>query len=109
MKRDYFPVPDNCCLDGIAATLFDIAQIDLQRQSYQEAFEHLSESYEILIKIGRLDGIAFVGMDLGNLLCKAGHKDQGLEILHRSKDGFKKLGQEELALSVEEIIRSFEG
>jgi tetratricopeptide (TPR) repeat protein len=43
--------------DGIANALWAVAQIELQQQHYQEAFEHLAKSYGILQQIGRLDGI----------------------------------------------------
>jgi len=93
-------------LDSKAATLWDIAQVALKQQSYQKAFDYLSESYRLNLKIGRLDGICFVGMDLGMLLCQAGQREQGLEILTRSRDGFIKLGQQAMASRVEEMIDS---
>jgi hypothetical protein len=81
-----------------SVTLLDIARIELQR-----------ESYALGLKTRRLDVICCVGIDLGILLCQAGQKEEGLEILNRSKEGFKKLGQEELALRIEKFIRGFEG
>ncbi len=68
-------------LSEIAAALLDIAIIKMQRKLFQEAFEHLSESYVILKKIRRLDGNYVVGLDLGKLLCQEGQKEKGMEIL----------------------------
>ncbi len=89
-----------------AHTLWGMAQIELKCESYQEAFEHLNESYTLNMKLGRLDGICFVGRDLGRLLCQAGQKEQGMEILTRSRDGFIKLGREQQAGQIEEIMRA---
>ena len=40
---------------------------------------------------GPLDGICVVGLDLGQLLCAAGQRERGIEILTRSSDGFARL------------------
>ncbi len=90
--------------DGIANALWSVAQIELQQQRYQEAFEHLAMSYTINQRLGRLDGICFVGLDLGQLLCAAGQRDEGLQILSRSRDGFRHLGWTQLAEQVESLI-----
>ncbi|MFP4310243.1 MAG: hypothetical protein ACLFQQ_23770, partial [Desulfococcaceae bacterium] len=94
-------------LDGIAAASYDIAQIEIQQQDWQSAFEHLSESYTINMKLGRLDGICMVGIDLGQILCASGNAESGLEILTRSRDGFLKLGRPDYAQHVEGIIAQF--
>jgi len=61
------------------------------------------------MQIGRLDGICFVGIDLGQILCGGGHKEEGLKILMRSRDGFIKLGQTGLAEQVNGLIAQIEG
>ncbi len=71
---------------------------------HADAFEQLKESYQILMKLGRLDGICFVGLDFGQLLCGAGHKTEGIEILNRSMEGFSQLGQLNLARQVAGLI-----
>ena len=91
-------------VDGIAAALFDIAQIDIERKDYGPAAERLSESYAIFLGTGRLDGICAVGLDLGQLLCAAGQKEKGIEILTRSRDGFAQLGQQAYADHVAQLI-----
>jgi len=94
-------------LDGIANTLWSMAQIDLHHKQHQQAYEKLSQSYDINLKLDRLDGICWVGLDLGRLLCGGGHRDEGLEILIRSKEGFNKLGWVELAEQVGNLIDSY--
>ena len=94
-------------LDEIANTLWSLASIEKDREAYQQAFEYLATSYRIIRKIGRLDGIAYVGLDLGLLLCQAGKADQGIPILQRSLEGFRHLGQEAMAGHVQAIIAHF--
>jgi hypothetical protein len=94
-------------MDGIANTLWSIAQIDLQRKDYQMALKRLTTSYEIILKLGRLDGICYVGFDLGVLLCMEGQKEQGIAILRRSEEGFIQLGQKKLTQRVRSKISEF--
>jgi len=70
------------------------ARIELAQHKLQDAFAHLAESYAINLKLGRLDGICMVGLDLGQFLCMSGQREQGLAVLARSRDGFQKLGRE---------------
>ncbi|MBK8090927.1 MAG: CHAT domain-containing protein [Verrucomicrobiaceae bacterium] len=78
--------------DGEANALWSIAKIEVEKQEWQAAYEHLAASYAINLQLGRLDGISFVGLDLGRLLCAAGEQQKGLAILERSLAGFQKLG-----------------
>jgi tetratricopeptide (TPR) repeat protein len=94
-------------VDGIAHALWNIAQIEVQREQYQEAYQHLHEAYDLLTKLGRLDGICCIGLDLGTLLCRAGHAEDGIPILQRSLEGFNRLGQLEAAKSTQAILASF--
>lgn len=48
-----------------------------------------------------------MGLDLGQLLCGAGHTEPGLEVLTRSRDGFLQLGRPDLAEQVERITAHF--
>ena len=90
-------------LDGIANTLWSIATIEM-RQHFKQAFEHLAVSYDINIKVGRLDAICYVGQDFGQLLCARGDPEKGLAVLERSRDGFVKLARPENARYVQSII-----
>jgi len=95
-------------LDGVANTHWSIAQIELQEQHFQQAFERLADSYAINFKLGRLDGICRVGLDFGRLLCAAGRREEGLAVLERSRDGFAQLGQSEHARYVQSIIKEIQ-
>ncbi|MFO1421627.1 MAG: CHAT domain-containing protein [Candidatus Competibacteraceae bacterium] len=89
-----------------AHTLWSIAQIEIQKKDYENALPRLLESYAILLKLGRLDGIIYVGLDLGQFLCAIGEKEQGAAVLSRSRDGFRKLGQEAQARQVQALLDS---
>lgn len=93
--------------DGIASTLWSIAQIELQQRRYQEAFDNLARSYKINLELERLDGISAVGLDLGQLLCGAGHPEEGIKVLERSRKGFEQLGQLDNARQTQAIIAHF--
>ena len=75
-----------------SVTLQDLAGLDLQMERPQEAFGRLVEAYRIVQEINALDGICAIGMDLGQLLCMAGHAEQGLAVLERSRQGFERMG-----------------
>jgi tetratricopeptide (TPR) repeat protein len=93
--------------DGIANTLWSMATIELQQEKYQEAYEHFAKSYEINLSLGRLDGICIVGLDLGQLLCRAGQHDDGMAILKRSRNGFQQLGRTDAARHTQALIDKF--
>ena len=45
-----------------------------------------------------------MGLNLGQLLCMAGQREEGLAILTRSRDGFLKLGQPQVAEETQSLI-----
>jgi hypothetical protein len=48
-----------------------------------------------------------VGLYLGQLLCQKGQTREGLMILEKSREGFKKLGQKEYEEQAQELIERF--
>ena len=95
--------------DGEANALWSIAKIEIEKQEWQPAFEHFAASYAINLQLGRLDGICFVGLDLGQLLCAAGQREEGLAILQRSLAGFQKLGRAREMLQTEAVLAHWSG
>lgn len=51
-----------------------------------------------------MQGICFVGLTLGEILCQAGQTDEGMITLKRSLEGFQQLGMVEMARQVKNII-----
>jgi tetratricopeptide (TPR) repeat protein len=85
---------------GQANTLWSLGRIAVQRQNWAGAFDFLTRSYGVLLRIGRVDGISVVGVDFGKLLAAAGQQEQARTVLSRSHQGFLKLGQQAAALQV---------
>ena len=79
-------------LGGIAAASWGLARIDLARQDYQSAFPRLVESFQILGRLQQPDGIAAVGITLGQLLMAAGQLDQARDVLSDSLAAATKIG-----------------
>jgi len=98
-------------LDGIAYASADIGHILLDRaekqqdaEAFQEAFRAFDESYRNLIRIGRLDGICWVGATFGQLLAIAGDREQARVVLTRSVEGYRTLDRPDRAARVEAIL-----
>jgi len=58
-----------------------------------------------MIHLGRADGIAVVGLVLGQILAGADARSEALTVLRRSAEMYRKLGREAEARSVEELSR----
>lgn len=96
-------------LDGRANGLWGLSRIEIGQEKWQDAFDHLAESYAIYLKLGRLDGICHVGISLGQLLCMGGQREPGLQVLTRSRDGFQQLGQPTMAQQVQQLLNQIQG
>ena len=81
-----------------------LAQIDLARMDYQAAFPRLVESFQILGRLQRPDGIAIVGTTLGQLLIAAGQADQSRQVLGDSLAAATKLGWTGIAQEISELL-----
>jgi tetratricopeptide (TPR) repeat protein len=91
-------------LDGIAAAQWDLARIDLTRKDYEAALPRLLESFPILGRLQRPDGIAMVGSTLGQLLIAAGQADQARQVLGDSLAAAAKLGWTDLVQQINELL-----
>lgn len=89
------------------APLQSLAWIHLEQGKVQKALDELNESYSIVSSLGLLEGISMVGHDLGRLLCETGQLDQGRQILRRSLDGYRDLGQLRNSEQVENLLTQF--
>ena len=69
-----------------------LARIDLVRQDFQSAFPRLVESFQIYGRLQRPDGIAGVGLALGQLLMAEGQPDQARDVLSDSLAAATKIG-----------------
>jgi tetratricopeptide (TPR) repeat protein len=79
--------------DGIAATQFDIAKLEVILHNLDSAIARLREAYEIVIRTGRVEGIAFVGKMYGKLLISEGKSKDALDVLNACRQCFVKIGR----------------
>ncbi len=68
-------------MDGIAASHWGIAQVALASRRWDLAAPHVTESWTLLKRIGRRDGVAIVGAAHGPMLAGRGDREGGLEVL----------------------------
>ena len=90
--------------NGKAHTYWALGKIEMRRMAFRKAFEHLSVSYALNLKLNRLEDMSWVGLDLGKILCLFGQTEAGIDRLILSRDGFMKLGREDLAQMTDAII-----
>ena len=91
-------------LAEIAAADRDLAQIDLTRQDDESAIPRLIESFQILGHLQRPDGIATVGITLGQLLIAAGQTDLARQVLGDSLAAAAKLGWTDMVQQISELL-----
>jgi tetratricopeptide (TPR) repeat protein len=91
---------------GIANAQFYLASLDLDENRPDNALSRLVESWEINLRIGRADGIAFVGQFYGLVLAGT-DRAKAVSVLRTSQDAFQRLGMtaeaEELAGLLKEL------
>jgi tetratricopeptide (TPR) repeat protein len=90
--------------DGIANALWDLAKLDLEQKKFKNAAPRLAESYRIVLRLGRADAIAVIGLVFGQVLAAGEEPQEALEVLRRSAEIFRKLGRESQALEAEKLI-----
>ncbi len=91
-------------LGQIASIDWALAQIDLAREDNEAAFPRLVESFQILGRLQRPDGIAVVGAALGRLLLAAGQADQGRQVLGDSLAAATKIGWTGMVEHISELL-----
>jgi hypothetical protein len=58
-----------------------------------------------MLKLGRADFIAVIGTELGQILAAGENPAEGLAVLRRSAEMYRKLGREADAKEAEDLIR----
>jgi tetratricopeptide (TPR) repeat protein len=90
--------------DGVAASLWSIAQIEIERDQLEQAFPRIAEAWPLIVKLGRPAGIAFVGHVFGQFLAAAGSLDEARNVLGQAAAAYRKLGQATEAAQIEAMI-----
>jgi tetratricopeptide (TPR) repeat protein len=91
---------------GSATTLHNIAIIAYTKDDIEKFLEYETAAYRIATEINDAMLVYSVGRDLGNVLCKLGQEEEGIEMLKRSlaigkAAGFPDVGE------VEEMLKEF--
>jgi hypothetical protein len=94
-------------IDLIANAQFDLARIDLMEERISEARARLAESWEINLRLGRADGIAFVGSLYGRLLLST-DPAQASNILRTARDAFQLLGWAQEVAELDALLATAE-
>jgi tetratricopeptide (TPR) repeat protein len=90
--------------EGIANSLWGLAQIDLAQEKLDEAAPRVIEAYGIVSHLGRADAIAVIGLLHGQILTAFQMRTEALTVLRRSAEMFRKLGLEKEAHDAEKLI-----
>jgi esterase/lipase superfamily enzyme len=101
-------------IDSVAHVKFSCASIRLQRGGWENGeaeaiIAELAESFSIAQRTQRVDAIAGIGAQFGQVLVMAGMRDDGLAVLETAAAGFVTLKQTESARQLrdlQETIRS---
>jgi tetratricopeptide (TPR) repeat protein len=93
-------------LDGIAAATWDLARIDLARGDDHAAIAPMMESFTINRHLQRPDGMAIVGMSLGELLLEAGQADRARPVLAESLAAATMIGWTDVARQISALLES---
>jgi hypothetical protein len=88
-------------IDGIAASLWSIAQIELKRKKFELAFPRLEEAWPLIVKLGHPNGIAAIGGVFGQLLVEADLLDEARNVLGQAAAALRKLDQDARAAQIE--------
>ena len=91
--------------DGVGASLWDLAQLDLAEEKIAEAAPSIIEAYSSMVQLGRADAIAVIGMRMGQVRAASQQPHDAREVLNRSAAMFRKLGREPEAGQAEALMR----
>lgn len=91
-------------LAGRADTLWARARVELQRGKINEATGLLLESYHLNQELDRLEGLARVGLDYGQVLWAAGMMGEARMILEQAVESFRRLGNVDQLRNAETIL-----
>ena len=91
-------------LVGIAAAEWGLARVDLARRDIRSALPRLVRSFQIFGQLQQPNGIAAVGITLGQLLMAAGQTDRARQVLGDSLAAAAKIGRTDLVQRINEIL-----
>ncbi|WP_265296472.1 tetratricopeptide repeat protein [Streptomyces sp. SHP 1-2] len=95
-------------IDGIAAASWDLARIDLSRQDRQAAEPRLVRSFQLFVNLQRADGIAVVGIRLGQVLLARGVHAQARQVLRTCRAAASVIGAAGIVAQADELMETID-
>ena len=92
-------------LVGIAAAEWGLAKTDLARRDVKSALPRLMESFQIFGHLQQPNGIAAVGITLGQSLMAVGQTDRARQVLGDSLAAATKIGRSELVQQINKLLK----
>ena len=89
-------------------TLHNKAHIHLQNREVPQALECFAEALNLAVETNRPYDVFDELLALGNLLCRLGEKDRGLELLRQALDAGQQIGHPDLP-QVQALLRELAG
>ena len=80
----------------------------MDQNQADDAAPRIAEAYAIVDRMGRLEGIVTIGEVFGQTLVATGRKNDGIAILRRSLEGYRKLGREQDVERLQSLIAKIE-
>ncbi|MFC8720630.1 tetratricopeptide repeat protein, partial [Kitasatospora sp. NPDC057198] len=93
-------------INEIAAANWDLARIDLNRRDLQAAIPRLVTSFQLLVKLRRPDGIAVVGINLGQVMLAAGARAQARRVLQECRAAAAVIGAANIVSRADELMET---
>jgi len=100
-------------IDGIAATRFKLAQIRLEQEGVSEddaqgIVDDLQESFGLLLKTGRADGLVGVGLLFGQVLAARGESERALSVLEIAAGAAEKLERDDYLTEIQALQKELQ-
>ena len=113
--EERLPIAESSQNQGdLAQIYFSCARIrlskgDLEKGEFQTIYEELAKSFGINQKLQRIDGIAYSGLYLGNVLRLAGETEDACKVLDIAGSAFMKMQQPEMVEQVKQMQQKIRG
>ncbi len=93
-------------IDGIAAANWDLARIDLDGGDLHAAVPRLVTSFQHFLELQRPDGIAVVGITLGQVMLASGARAQARQVLQACRAAAAVIGAADIVFQAEQLMET---
>ncbi|MFD9066020.1 tetratricopeptide repeat protein, partial [Kitasatospora purpeofusca] len=93
-------------IEAIATANWNLARTDLDRQDRQAALPRLVTSFQHLLKLQRPDGIAVVGITLGQVMLAEGARAQARKVLQACRAAAAVIDAADIVSRAEQLLET---